>query len=65
MLAIYYRKKTKKGFKNSILKGIKTFLKMDCHRRYKNLPKDEKQRLVVHRKNYSRFFFYINDFPTG
>ena len=52
MLTIYYRKKkTKKGFKNRILKGIKIFLKMDCHRRYKNLPKDERQRLFLHRKN--------------
>ena len=53
--------KTKKGFKKGFVRGIMNFLKNEkkkkkpsIHKRFKNLPEEEKQRLTEYGKNYSK-----------
>ena len=53
-------KKTKKGFRINLVKGIKIFLKKKKkqyrRKRYKNLSECEKQKLVKYRKTFLNFF---------
>ena len=67
ILAGYYKKKTKKWVvkkqknKNMVVNYIEIFLERKENKKcqyprewYRNIPKDEKQRLVEYRKNYSK-----------
>ena len=58
-LSTWFYQKSKERFQKELVKGIKIFLKKkksDCRnmvmKRYKNLAKDERQRLAEYRKKY-------------
>ena len=56
-----YNQKTSKNFEKKLVKGIKIFHKKKekkcqyAHERNRNLPEDEKKRLVECRKNYFKY----------